>query len=290
LEELLAHDEVDAVVVLAPMTLHGSVTVAALEAGKHVLVEKPLATTLDEGRAVLEQARRSDGLLACAPNVVLSGTYQRIREVVRSGEIGKIHLARGRYGHSGPTWGPWYYRRGGGVLFDLAVYNLTSLTGILGPVRRVLALTGTAIPERDVDGERVEVETVDNAQILLDFGESTFASVACGFTMRAYRSPALELYGGEGVVQMLGDDWAPEGFELYRAESREWERLPAPDPDWRWTGGLAHLVDCILGGRRPLMTVEHAFHVLEVMLGIEEAGRSGRAVTVESTFAQPEPG
>ena len=78
------------------------------------------------------------------------------------------------------------------------------------------ALVGTAIPEREINGEIVAVQSDDNAHILMDFGDARFGSVTTGFTMQKYRSPAIELYGTDGVLQMMGDDWAPEGLEQWR--------------------------------------------------------------------------
>ena len=91
----------------------------------------------------------------------------------------------------------------------------------------------------------MRVEAEDNAHVLIDFGEARFASVTTGFTMQRYRSPAIELYGADGVLQLLGDDWAPEGYELWRNAKGAWELFPESDPGWQWTEGLRHLVDCI---------------------------------------------
>ena len=117
---------------------------------------------------------------------------------VQTGEVGRLLLGRARYGWSGPWWGRWFYQPGGGALFDLGVYNLTSLCGFFGSVKRVTAMVGIAIPERMVEGELMKVEADDNAHVVLDFGEGRFASIATGFTMQKYRSPAIELYGSDG--------------------------------------------------------------------------------------------
>lgn len=283
--ELIQDDAVDVVAVLTSMQEHAEISGAALEAGKHVLVEKPMATTVEEARRLVELATSNSLLLVCAPHVVLSPTFQAVwKRVVHLGELGRIHLARGRYGWAGPSWGAWFYRAGGGALFDLGVYNITSLSGLLGPVKRVVAMGGTAIPERVVDGRVIPVEVFDNGHLLLDFGGETYAVVTTGFTMQAYRSPALELYGTDGTIQLLGDDWAPEGYELWRNETSTWELFPDVDPHWHWTSGLTHLVDCLEAGKQSLNTPEHAFHVLEVMLKAEESARDGVALDINSTF------
>jgi predicted dehydrogenase len=284
--QLLASDEIDLALVLTSMPEHGAIAIAALESGKHVLVEKPMATTLQEAKGVLEAAERAPGYLVAAPHVILSPTFQILwKRVVLQKDVGRVLLARGRYGWSGPWWGQWFYQPGGGCLFDLAVYNITCLTALLGPAQRVTAMTGVAIPERVVHGAPMKVEAVDSAQVLIDFGDNVFAAITSGFTMSQYRCPAIELYGTEGTIQLLGDDWAPEGYELWRRASGAWEIYPESDPSWLWTDGLRHLVECVRRNDQPLIRPEHAFHVLEVMIKADEAGRDGRTRTIDSTFS-----
>jgi predicted dehydrogenase len=286
--EVIGHPHVDLVLVLTAMNEHGRLARAALEAGRHVLVEKPIATSLDDARGLLELAAASPGHLLCAPHILLSPTYRAIHTRVAAGDIGAVVSARARYGWAGPDWGRWFYERGGGALFDLGVYNVTSLCGILGPARRVTAMTGVAIPERTVDGAPMRVEAEDNAHVLLDFGDARYAVVTTGFTMQKYRSPAIELYGTRGVLQLLGDDWAPEGYELWRSDHGAWELYPESAPTWPWTDGLRHLVDCIEQQRELLIRPEHAFHALEIMLAAQAAGRDGRARTITSGFPAPD--
>ncbi len=284
---VIEREDVDAVLVLTSMNEHGELATRALEAGKHVLVEKPMATSLEDAAGLVELARRGPGLLVCAPHILLSPTFRAIHEAVRAGKVGRLLTARARYGWSGPWWGEWFYRPGGGALFDLGIYNVTSLCALFGPARRVTALVGVAIPERSVNGQTIHVDADDNAHVLLDFGEARFATVTTGFTMQKYRSPAIELYGSEGTIQLLGDDWAPEGWELWRNDEASWRLFPESDPHWQWTDGLRHLVDCVETGRSPITQPEHAYHALEVMLAAQGAGRDGVARTIESDFPDP---
>jgi len=286
--EVVEMADVDLVLVLTSMGEHGEITRAALAAGKHVLVEKPMAVTLEEAAHIVELAQTSAGYLVPAPHVILSQTYQTIWKRVRRGDIGRVVLARALYGWSGPGWGEWFYRMGGGALFDLGVYNVTSLTGILGPAKRVMAMIGVAIPERIINGIPTRVEAEDNAQVLIDFGESVFAVVTTGFTLQGYRCPAIELYGTTGTLQMMGDDWDPDGYELWQNEVGAWQVYAEPDPSWPWTDGLRHMVECIEMGQRPLITPEHSYHVLEIMIKAQESGRDGQAKLIHSTFTPPE--
>jgi len=286
--ELAASPDVDLVVVLTPAPTHFEISREALRAGKHVLSEKPLAMTLAEADELVELATRGPGLFAPAPFTLLSPTYQAIARRIHNGEIGKPCSARGRYGWSGPWWGEWFYRAGGGPLFDLACYNIASLTGWLGAVERVTALAGTAIAERVVNGKPMPVTVEDNAQVLLDFGEACFGVVTSGFTIQQYRSPALEVYGTEGTLQMLGDDWDPDGYEFWHNAAGCWQVYKEPLPDWPWADGLRHLVECVRTGARPIITPEHARHVLEVMLAAHASARDGAVKLVQSRFDRPQ--
>jgi predicted dehydrogenase len=277
--EVIASLDVDVVLVLTSMSAHARLAGAALEAGKHVLVEKPFATSMEEAKRLVELAQRSPGLLVCAPFTILSPTFQTLARRIRNGDS--------------PSWSEWFYQPGAGCLFDLGVYCLTSLTGLLGPAKRVMAMTGVAIPEREINGRTIRVEAEDNAQVLLDFGEGAFGVVTSGFTLQQYRSPALEVYGSTGTLQMLGDDWDPEGYELWQNSVGAWQLFKETAPDWPWADGLNHLIECVRGGTRPLVTPEHALHVLEIMLKSQQAAREGRALPIESTFVPPgfaEPG
>ena len=146
-------------------------------------------------------------------------------------------------------------------------------------------MVGVAIPEREVNGRRIRVEADDNAHVLLDFGDARFAVVTTGFTMQRYRSPAIEVYGSEGTVQLLGDDWAPEGWELWRNGDGAWRIFPESDPHWR--GPRPHLVECVEAGRPTVTRPEHAYHALEVMLAAQAAGHDGVARSIESGFPDP---
>jgi predicted dehydrogenase len=116
---------------------------------------------------------------------------------------------------------------------------------------------------------------------------ATLAVVTAGFTMQQYRSPALEIYDSQGAIQMSGDDWDPDGYELWQNPVGAWQAFKESDPNWSWCNGLNHLVDCIRHGAAPLITPEHAYHVLEIMLCAKETGNDGQAHIVESSFSLP---
>lgn len=288
-QEVIDDPRIDAILVLTSMNEHGSLAAAAYRAGKHVLVEKPLATSLQEAAELVQLSQDNERLLICAPHVLLSPTYRQMHDRLNEGQIGAVKLARALYGWAGPWWGEWFYQPGGGALFDLGVYNVTSLCGFLGSVKAVTALVGTAIKTRPVNGTPMPVTADDNAHVLLDFGNEVYGSVTTGFTIQKYgRAPAIELYGLEGSMNMLGDDWAPRGFELWRSSVGHWELHEEQAPDWPWTDGLNHLISCIERGVPSVTRPEQAYHVLEVMLAAMRSSAEGRAIEITSTFPAPD--
>jgi predicted dehydrogenase len=86
------------------------------------------------------------------------------------------------------------------------------------------------------------------------------------------------------VLQLLGDDWAPEGFEQWQNSRGVWEVVPEAEPGWPWTSGLQHLVECVAAGRATVTRPEHAYHALEVMLAAKRSASEGRVIEIESTF------
>jgi len=161
---------------------------------------------------------------------------------------------------------------------------VTTLTGWLGPVKRVTAFTGIGIPDREVAGRTISVLAEDNAHILLDFGGGSLAVVTSSFTIQSYREATLELYGTQGTIRMHGDDWAPNGYEIWTNSTRAWETVPEPDPAWNYLSGLRHIVECIQTGQPLNVSIEQAYHTLEVLLKAQEAGKTGLAQTIGSTF------
>lgn len=283
-DEVIEHPDVDAVVILTNIVEHADLTVRALQAGKHVLAEKPMATSLADAALVLAAAEATDRVVVCGPHVTLSPTFRDLHDRIRNNDIGPVLAARARYGWRGPDWAEWYYKDGGGAIFDLGIYNLVSLCGLIGPVRNVSAMVGTAVKSRPVRGLPVELEVEDTAQMILDFGGSCFAVMTTGNVIQSLRSPAIELYGDSGVLQLLGEDYAPAGFERWHLSDQVWEVHREADPLWPWTDGIRHMVDCIDLGVSPVMSPSHAYHVLEVALAAKRASLEGRSVPIESTF------
>ena len=283
-KKVLQDQDIDVVLILTSMLEHAKIAKEALLYNKHVLVEKPMATNLKDLNELYLLAKKSKKYLIAAPFVILSPTFQAIRQELEKNTIGNVDLARARYGWAGPNWGKWYYNTGGGPLFDLGVYNITTLTGLLGPVKNIISKSSISKPTRIINGEKVKVKTDDNFQILLEFKNSCLAVVTTGFTMQQYNSPAIELYGSDGTIQMLGDDWEPKGYEVWDNKRSSWELFKTPYANWPWASGFTHLIDCILKKKNPLIQLDHAYHVNEIMIKIYEASKKQKQIAIQSSF------
>jgi len=297
--QMLDETDAEAVVNLTPMQLHAETNLAALLAGKHVYTEKPLATSLDEARRVRDEARTRRLTLVCAPCVMLFPQVRFASELVAQGELGEIYSARG-HGYGGvPPWRGYtsdpshFFALGGGPARDMGVYPLHALTGILGPVRRVSAMASRVsdsfvVPDGPAIGKRVMLEEPDNWNLLLDFGEGRLASVAANNVVVDSRAPQLELHGMEGTIAVnLLDVSAP--VETLRP-GRGWESHHVPHarsagPDHLL--GIEHLADCIESGIEPVLSAEHALHVVEILDAAERSVAEDRTVQVESMYQGP---
>lgn len=288
-DQMLQKADFDLLVNLTSMQAHAPVSLQALRAGKHVWSEKPLGTSLAQGRALLREAKRRRLSIGCAPQPTWSPAFREAARLVRSGALGKVYQARGRYGWSGPDWSPAFYRKGGGPLHDLGVYNVTTLTGLMGPARAVSAFAGIGQPVRRMkDGTRVRVQEPDNFCILLDFGGARFGVIQTGFVgVQTDDRFTIELIGTEGTVNVLGHDWAPKGIEFGTRWGKSWRVLARDQRGYAWENGARVTAEALAAGRRPPATAEQALHVLEVMLAAERSARVRRAVPVRTRFPLP---
>jgi predicted dehydrogenase len=311
LDDLLAEAEVDVILNLTPIPYHGATTLAALRAGKHVISEKPLATTMDDADAIVEEARARGLTVVCAPPDALDPTERAIKRIIDDGGIGKVCFARVRSSHGGPAAGAWpmdptwFYQKGSGPLFDMGVYGIHQITHLLGPAKRVVAFSGITEPTRHVrggpfHGKAIEVTEDDNTLLMLDFGGSTFAVVDATFNVNNARSPQIEVFGREGTINVYDRYYNPDPinppFDLFRLDAAPgvdgWiaPRLRALQMEQerfdRLTRAVVieHLVDCVRNGERPVLSAEHARHALEIMLASQESARSGRAIELRTTF------
>jgi len=307
LSQMLTHDDLDVVVNLTPGAAHGETNLEILNAGKHLITEKPLASTMNEADEIIRVANDRGLIVVASPPWLLDPRRVAARDAIRGGAIGQVAFARSRSSHAGPaamSWPAdpsWFYAKGAGALLDMGVYGITEVTGMLGPAQRVMAMSGITRVTRVVqggpyNGRTIDVTADDNTLLMLDFGNATFATVDATFNVVAASSPSLEVFGAQGTLNLYDPFWANRGqpdIEIFHAEQADWETLDvsalrdAQDRFDRLGRGIlvTHFVECFDSGVQPVLSAEHARHTLEIMLGAQVSAQSGSAVRLNSTFS-----
>lgn len=297
-DELLADPAIEIVLNLTTPESHGSIALRALEAGKGVYNEKPLAMSREEARRMLQTAAAKGLLVGGAPDTFLGAGLQTVRELIDSGAIGEIvganafMMSRGHeHWHPNPSF---YYKPGGGPLFDMGPYYLTALVALLGPVRRVSGSTRISRPMRTVTsqpryGEVIEVEVPTHVAGLLDFAAGPVAMIMTTFDVQASALPNIEIYGTAGTISAPDPNTFGGPVKLRRTDEKEWQEVPVTRPYAANSRGigLAGMAEALRGTGTHRAGGELAYHVLDLMHAVHEASDRGCHVQVESTCAQP---
>jgi predicted dehydrogenase len=296
IDRMLAGAAFDLLVNTTDMQEHGRLNRQAIEVGKHVWSEKPMANTLAAGQELLELAKKKGVRIWGAPTVVNSPQFAFMAQTLAASTLGRVAAAHADYGHEGPDWSAFFYQKGGGSMPDLGVYNLTSLTGLLGPAKSVVAMVSIVTPTREIrDKGRIEVTEEDNAMILLDHGGGVISHVQCGFN---YFNPhghdgsqeqrhTISIVGSQGSMGLVGYDWDPRGVDLATQKQPNYQRHQTDKGDYVWEQGAALVAECLATGREPLFTAEHALHVCEIIIAARESQATGRRMPIQTTFKWP---
>lgn len=310
-EELVLDAAVDLVAIMTPVRHHLPVALAAIAERKHIYVQKTMTETVEEATALIASARDAGVKVVAAPgNHLRSETLRDVRDYIAEGRLGKVCWGRtakgtlhevdvrrndGVGGDVDPTW---YYKPGGGPLRDASIYEIHALTWLLGPARRVTAMSGIAVPVRRWRATTIEVELDDNTHFIVDFGGGCFVVFSSHFIKGSSRTPQLELYGEHGAVIVGGG--SPNAYEIF-GEGEERRRggyvetlARASGPmvpeggkiglEHYLVGDIIHLANCVLADRQPLLSAEHARHGIEIVSKVYESARSGKALEITTTF------
>lgn len=292
-DELLARPDVDAVLNLTIPVAHVEIARRSLDAGKHVYTEKPLGLTTASARPLVEV--RTDGLrVGSAPDTVLGTGVQTARRALDDGLIGEPVGASVHWSAPGhERWHPapaFYYQQGGGPLFDMGPYYLTSLVTLFGPVVRVVGLASRSSRERIVAqgplaGSALPVDVDTHVTAILEHANGVTSTVTVSFEVWATRSPLFEVYGTAGTLQVPDPNVFSETGAVWTTGDPEWRAL-VESAGYRDVGrgvGLADMAAAIAAGTPHRASGELAFHVLEIMEAVLTASAERSAVVLTST-------
>lgn len=292
--ELVADPAVQTVVNLTIPAAHGEVARAALAAGKNVYGEKPLAATFDEALGVMAGA--NGAWVGGAPDTVLGSGVQTARAVVDAGEIGRPVAAVATWLSSGhEAWHPhpdFYYREGGGPLYDMGPYYLTALFHLLGPVVRVSGASSRSRDERTIGsgpraGERIPVEIDTHVTGVLEHAGGALSTVTFSFDAAATHAAPIEVHGETASLTLPDPNFFDGDVTMRRPRAEEWTAI-APRAGYRGAGRGIGVLDVVRGGAGAgRASGEVALHVLEIMSALTRSAREGRRITLTTTAERP---
>ncbi|MDQ0558589.1 putative dehydrogenase [Rhizobium mesoamericanum] len=309
IDELLANDEIDVIVNLTIPDAHFPVSKAILEAGKHVYSEKPLVLTLEQGEELRRIAKEKNLSVGCAPDTFLGGAHQLARKYIDEGGIGRITSGACYVMSPGmEMWHPnpdFFFLPGGGPILDLGPYYVANLINLIGPVKRVGAMTSMASDTRTITsqpryGEIIPVKTPTTIQAMLEFVSGATITLTASWDVWSHRHANMELYGTDGslyvpdpnffggVVEASGrdkdikplDSWE-HPFGIFNQESPH-----GPRANYR-TAGLADMAMAIIEGRDARCSLDRTLHGVDVMTSILKSGEEGRFIELTTTCTQP---
>lgn len=292
-EELLADPAVEVVVNLTVPAAHAEVTLAALGAGKHVWTEKPLALNREDGRRLLEEARRRGLRVASAPDTFLGAGMQTALRLVGQGAIGQPLTALALMQGPGPeSWHPnpeFLFSPGGGPLFDIGPYYLTGLVLVLGPVSSVSAASSKSRQVRVIGsgpraGTKFAVGAPTHYGALLRFRNGGSAQVVFSFDSYRARQGFLEVYGTEGTVALPDPNRFDGDSVVFDAGHRDGYSVSATGSTSTRGTGVVELARALRSSQPERASGQLAYHVLDIMASVAEAAESGGTVAVESSF------
>lgn len=302
-DAVLAHPDVDIVINLTIPAAHEQVSIAALQAGKHVWTEKPLAVDRAAGRRILDAAEAAGRRVGCAPDTVLGPGFQTAKRVIAEGLIGTPYAAATGFQWQGPDVvhpnPDFLFAHGGGPLFDMGPYYFAGLTHLFGSVSGVAALGGRAALERSVQvgpraGETFPVEVPTHLSVLTEFAAGQQAQSLLSFDTAIFRHGVFEVHGTEGSLVLPDPNYFTGAIQLYRpAADRAGIAAQQPEPvpvvgaeTGRGLGAL-DMARAIAEGRDHLATGELGYHVLDVLESVAEAVEARGFVDVTSRIETP---
>jgi predicted dehydrogenase len=299
-EELLADPEVETVINLTIPAAHATIALAAIDAGKSVYNEKPLAISREDGRQLLSAADARGLLVGCAPDTFLGAGLQTCRKLIDDGWIGRPVAATAFMMGRGPeNWHPnpdFFYQTGGGPMFDMGPYYLTALVSLLGPVRRVTGSAQISFPERNITnrehagyGRSIPVEIATHVAGVLDFASGPVATIVTSFDVWAAELPRIEIYGTEGTLSLPDPNTFGGPVRIKRADAANWSEVPLTHGYGANSRGIgvADMAYALRSGRAQRASGELAYHVLDIMHAFHDASRQEQHIQLSSTCPRP---
>jgi len=295
-DELLLKSNFEILVDTASIPAHFEINLKALQSGKHLYSQKPLASSVKEIDTLISEAEKRNLKISASPIHMLRPEIKKTKELIESGVIGKINFIRCSSSHGGPEYfqyrdvdPTWFYEKNVGPLLDLGVHGLHQVTGILGPAKAVLCLSGISEKERIVrtgkfDGKIIQLKIDDNSLLMLEFEDSTFAFIDSTYCVKASRSPYMEIFGSKGTVALYPNQRLEIYLDDIDKNIRGWMNPIEKWSEFKQSYGVKDLIEALEKGRKPVLTPEHARHVVEIIEKAYKSAQEGKKLYLETTF------
>ena len=301
-DELLADPEIEFVINLTIPQAHGPVMLQCLENGKSVYTEKPFTVTRDEAQKIMALAKEKGLRVGSAPDTFLGSGHQTARRLIDDGAIGEpIGASAFMVGRGHEHWHPnpeFYYKVGGGPMFDMGPYYLTDLVQLLGPVKSVTGYAKKSFEKRTItsqplNGKEIDVEIPTHIAGTFQFGNGAIGTLTMSFDVWSHNLPCLEIYGTKGSIYIPD----PNGFGGKVVLKRGWnepeefniEGEGEQKLEYGRGVGMADMVQAIQEGRQHRCNDELAYHVLDLMHAFHDASDQSAVIQIESTCERPAP-
>ena len=294
--------QVDIILNLTRPDEHYGVTKPALLAGKHVYSEKPLAATFELGQELVQIAKEKGLFLGGAPDTFLGAGIQTCRRLIDDGFIGQpIGSAAYMIGSGHESWHPdpeFYYKYGGGPMFDMGPYYLTAMINLLGGVSEVMSASKITFPQRIITsqplaGTVIDVDVSTYVAGTVKYDNGAIGTIFTTFDVKFPReiSRFIEVYGTEGTLFVPDPNCFGGPVRLFRPEDGTLREVPLmyDYPENSRALGLADMAKAIATGREARCDYRQTFHVLEIIEGFETSSREGRWVKMQSHYDRKPP-
>lgn len=314
-EKMLDHPRVELALILTPTACHAEQAIAALQRGKHVYLQKPMAATLHDAERIVAAAGKSARKLLVAPVQRLCPLIGRLRQILQRGELGVVFwcLTATHFPTTCEGSGfdrTWHYGLMGGPVRDRTLYSLMTLTDLFGPARKVTAMANLRIPVRQLqesDGVSgpLLVETEDNMVLLLEFAGGVLAVASGNYCADGRAVPAgfIGIYGSQGSIETAEIDpatWYPARLEMRLGDELSsiegpLETVPGLRgvhsrlPEAQVYADILHFVDCLRENQDLVSDPSQACHLVEIVEKAYRAARTGTAQTLLTTFSPVHP-
>ncbi|WP_010676826.1 Gfo/Idh/MocA family protein [Bacillus timonensis] len=298
-DEILKNPDIQLIINLTIPKAHAAVCIQALEAGKHVYTEKPLAVTREEGQEILETAKKNNLIVGSAPDTFLGAGIQTAIHLIEQGEIGvPIGASAFMIGRGHEHWHPdpaFYYDIGGGPMFDMGPYYLTALVALLGPIKRISGSTRISYPERTVTSEpnagtKINVVTPTHISGTIDFVSGAIGTITTSFdAFGGSTLPPIEIYGSKGTLLVPDPNTFGGPVRIRKTGEKEFVDVPLSYGHSQNSRGLgvADMAQAIMDGGKHRANGELAYHVLEAMHAFHDSSDNGIHYSMKSTCERP---